>query len=344
MRSRRSFLQAGAGIGLATSFSGAYLTRSVAQQTFNLRMQGFLGAASPTHRAFEKWAKDLAAASGGRLNISTLPAGGAVAPTETITAISAGILDGHYSSPSFFASRDPAFTLLGDTGASFNDVPSRDQWFQKEGAVSLAREVYAGYGLHYVDQIYWPSEHIPSRRALNGYDSLKGLKIRVPPGMISEVIGRSGGAVVNLPGGEVFNALQSGVLDATDWASPGQNMEVGLYRVAKFSIDASHSMPTTEMSFNPKRWNAMPKELQQLMQAETKKMGAALAAQIKADDDKAIADMPGMGVQIIKWPVTEVAKLRETTKRVQMELGARNTMARKVYDSLYAYQKKLGLV
>jgi TRAP-type mannitol/chloroaromatic compound transport system substrate-binding protein len=343
MTTRRHLLRASAGIGLATSFFGAYLARSMAQQTINLRMQGFLAAASPTHRAFEKWAKDLAAASGGRLNVSTLPAGGAVAPTETITAIGAGILDGHYSSPSFFASRDPAFTLLGDTGASFDDVPSRDAWFQKEGAVALGREVYASYGLHYVDQIYWPSEHIPSRRALNGYADLKGLKIRVPPGMISEVIGRTGAAVVNLPGGEVFNALQSGVLDATDWASPGQNMEIGLYRAAKFSIDASHSMPTTEMSFNPKKWESVPTELQQLMQAEIKKMSAALTVQIKADDAKAIADMPAMGVQVIKWPTAEVAKLRETTKRVQMELGARNAMARKVYDSLYAYQKKLGL-
>ncbi len=343
MTHRRQVLRACAGIGIATTFSGAYISRSVAQQTQQLRMQGFLAAASPTHRAFEKWAKDVSAASGGRLSIATLPAGGAVAPPETITAIGAGILDGHYSSPSFFASRDPAFTLIGDSGASFNDVPSRDGWFQKEGAVALAREVYGRYGLYYVDQIYWPSEHIPSRRALNGYADLKGLKIRVPPGMIAEVIGRSGAAVVNLPGGEVFNALQSGVLDATDWASPGQNMEVGLYRAAKFSIDAAHSMPTTEMSFNPKKWDAMPKELQQIVAAEIKKMSAALAVQIKADDDKAVADMPAQGVQIIKWPAAEVAKLRETTKLVQMELGARNPLARKVYDSLRGYQAKLGL-
>ena len=245
--------------------------------------------------------------------------------------------------PIFFASRDPAFVLLGDTGASFDDVASRDGWFQKEGAVALAREVYAKFGLHYVDQIYWPSEHIPSRRALNGYADLKGLKIRVPPGMISEVMGRTGASVVNLPGGEVFNALQSGVLDATDWASPGQNMEVGLYRAAKFSIDASHSMPTTEMSFNPKKWDAVPKELQALFQKQLRAMDAELQIVIRADDDKAIADMKTQGVQVIKWPKTEVAKLRETTKTVQREFGARNTLARKVYDSLFAYQQKLKL-
>ena len=344
MTTRRTLIKAAAGIGSASAFSGAFITRTWAQQTINLRMQGFLAAASPTHRAFEKFAKELAAASGGRLNIATLPAGGAVAPTETINAITNGILDGHYSSPSFFAARDPAFVLLGDTGASFDDVGSRDLWFQKEGAVALAREVYAKFGLHYVDQIFWPSEHIPSRRALNGYADLKGLKIRVPPGMISEVIGRTGASVVTLPGGEVFNALQSGVLDATDWASPGQNMEVGLYRAAKFSIDASHSMPTTEMSFSPKKWEAIPKELQALLHQQLRAMDAELKVVIRADDDKAIADMKGMGVQVIKWGKADVGKLREVTKTVQREFGARNGLARKVYDSLYAYQQKLKLV
>ena len=343
MLTRRNMLKA-AGLSAAATFSGPYLTRSLAQQQITLRMQGFLAAGSPTHRAFEKWAKEVGAASGGRVAISTLPAGGAVAATETINAIASGILDGHYSSPSFFASKDPAFVLLGDTGASFDDVASRDAWFRKEGGVALAREAYAKHGLYYVDQIYWPSEHIPSRKALNGVADLKGLKIRVPPGMISEVIARTGASVVNLPGGEVFNALQSGVIDATDWASPGQNMEVGLYRAAKFSIDAVHSMPTTEMSFNPKKWEAIPKELQQLMQSQLRKMDAELQAVIKADDTKAIAEMKKLGVQIITWPKAEIQKLREVTKSVQREFGARNPMARKVYDSLYAYQKKLNLV
>ena len=101
MTTRRDVLKTTA-LGAATTFSGAFITRTQAQQSINLRMQGFLAAASPTHRAFEKFARELGTASGGRLNVTTLPAGGAVAPTETINAIANGILDGHYSSPNFF--------------------------------------------------------------------------------------------------------------------------------------------------------------------------------------------------------------------------------------------------
>lgn len=339
MIDRRKFVGAG-GAAAVTLCAPAVLR---AQAPINLRMQGFLAAASPTHRAFEKFAADLNAASKGRVNLSVLPVGGAVAPTETINAVANGILDGHYSSPSFFASRDPAFTLLGDTGAAYDQVDQRDRWFREGGGIEVARAVYDKYNLHYVDQIYWPSEHIPSRRALNGVADLKGLKIRVPPGMISEVISRAGASVVNLPGAEVFNALQSGVIDATDWASPGQNLEVGLYRAAKFSINASHSMPTTEMSFSKRRWAEVPAEVKTLIQDGIKKMSAGLKEQIKADDEGALKKMAADGVTIIAWPKDEVAKLRAITARVQMELGARNANARSVIDSHRAFMSKLGL-
>jgi TRAP-type mannitol/chloroaromatic compound transport system substrate-binding protein len=340
MTDRRKFLSATAA-GTAT-LAFPYVVR--AQAPVQLRMQGFLAAASPTHRALEKMANDVKAASNGRVQLSVLPVGGAVAPTETLNAIGNGILDGHYSAPSFFAARDPAFALLGDTGASYDTVEQRDRWFREGGAVAIGREVYDRYGLYYVDQVFWPAEHIPAKKALNGVDDLKGLKIRVPPGMIAEVFGRAGAAVVNLPGGEVFNALQSGVIDATDWASPGQNLEVGLYRAAKFSVSAAHSMPTTEVSFAKKKWESLPGEVKTLLQKHIADMSAGLAKQIRADDEKALGQMKEQGVQIVTWSKTEILKLRQVTRRVQQEFGARTALARKVYDALRAHQIKMGLV
>lgn len=334
---RRQLLQAAAATG---ALGAPFVLR--AQAPINLRMQGFLAAAATPQRMFEQFAAGVKATSNGRVNISVLPAGGAVAATETLNAIGNGVLDGHYSAPSFFAARDPAFTLLGDTGASYRSPDERDGWFRKEGGVALARELYAGYGLYYVDQVFWPSEHIPARKALNGVNDLKGLKIRVPPGMIAEVMGRAGASVVNIPGGEVFNALSSGVIDATDWASPSQNHGVGLYRAAKFSVNASHSMPTTEVSIASKRWNDLPAEVKKMIEDGVKKLDADLRTAMKSEDAAALDKMKAEGVTIIEWPKAEVDKLRSITVRVQMELGARNPMARKMLDSLRGYMTKLG--
>ncbi len=334
---RRQLLQTGiAGLSLGVPF----VVR--AQAPINLRLQGFLAAGATPQKLFEGFAAGVKTASAGRVNINVLPAGGAVAATETLNAIANGILDGHYSAPSFFAARDPAFTLLGDTGASYKSVDERDNWLRKEGGIGLAREVYDRHGLHYVDAVFWPAEHIPARRALKSVADLKGLKIRVPPGMISEVLGRAGAAVVNLPGGEVFNALSSGVIDATDWASPSQNQAVGLYRAAKFSINASHSMPTTEISLSKKKWVELPADVKRMIEDGVKKLDADMRLAMRAEDEAALVKMKSDGVSIVDWPTAEVDKLRALTMRVQMELGGRNEHARKLLDSLRAYMGRLG--
>lgn len=338
MITRRQFVQSGAAAA-ATIAAPAVLR---AQAPVTLRMQGFLAAAATPQKLFEGFAADVNKTSNGRVNVSVLPAGGAVAVTESLNAISNGVLDGHYSAPSFFAARDPAFALLGDTGAAYDTVDARDGWFRKEGGLAIAREVYDRYGLHYIDQVFWPGEHIPSRRALNGVGDLKGLKIRCPPGMIAEVLGRSGAAVVNLPGGEVFNALQSGVIDATDWASPSQNMGVGLYKAAKFSVNASHSMPTTEVSIARKRWDALPAEVKSMIEEGVRRLDAQLRTQMRSEDDAAVAKMKSEGVSVITWGKEEIAKLRSLSARTQMDFGARNALSRKVLDSQRAYMQKLG--
>lgn len=341
MTTRRTILKASAA-ALTAAIAAPYAVTPSRAQNVTLRMQGFLAAASPTHRAFEKWASDLRQKSGGRLQIQVLPAGGAVPVTETLNAMTAGILDGHYSASSFFAARDPAFALFGDTGASYDTVEQRDGWWLQGGGEDLGRELYASVGAVYVANVFWPSEHIPARRAIRTAADLQGLKIRVPPGFVAEYFGRAGAAVVNIPGGEVFNALQSGVIDAADWASPGQNYEVGLYRVAKFSINASHSMPSTDICFNRARWEGMPAELRQLITAETRAMSEALKVQIKADDDAALAKMRAEGVEIINWSKEEIAKLRVSTTRVQAELAQRSPMAKKIADSLRAFQQRFA--
>lgn len=341
MTNRRQFLRVGVA-AISGSLTAPFVISPSRAQSVTLRMQGFLAAASPTHRAFEKWAADLKEKSGGRLNIQVLPVGGAVAPGETINAVSAGILDGHYSSSSFFAARDPAFTVFGDTGASYDTVETRDRWWTEGGGEDLGRELYASANMAYVANVFWPSEHIPARKALKGVADLKGLKIRVPPGFVAEYFGKAGAAVVNLPGGEVFNALQSGVIDATDWASPGQNYEVGLYKAAKFSVNAAHSMPATEIAFNKTKWDGLSAELRMLITNDIRTMSKQLKAQIKSDDEAALSKMKAEGVEILTWSKEEIAKLRAFTAEVQDAIGTRGPLAKKIVESHRAFQKKIG--
>ncbi|HEV7264671.1 MAG TPA: TRAP transporter substrate-binding protein DctP [Falsiroseomonas sp.] len=307
-----------------------------------LRMQHFLGTNAALHRVATQFAEDVKAGTGGRVTISVLPGGAVVAPTELLETVRNGVLDGQFAAPSWFAARDAGFVILGDTGATFASVDTRDRWFSEGGAVDLGRSLYDRFGLYYVDQFYWPGEHIPSRRALNGVEDLRGLKVRCPPGMIAEVFGRAGASVVNLPLPELFNALQSGVVDAADQANPGLNHAVGLYRNARFSIAANHSMPTCEVSLNKRRWDGLPAEARQAIAAAVKKMSAAHRAAIAHEDAEALRKMREEGITIIEWPGSETAKLGRITAEMQDTYAARGPMARQILDSLRAFQSRIG--
>ncbi|MEO6566943.1 MAG: TRAP transporter substrate-binding protein DctP [Casimicrobiaceae bacterium] len=341
MSTRRRFLQHTSALAAVAAMGASITARAQATTTF--KIQGFLPATTSPQMALDKMASELAATSSGRIKIEVLPGGGAVSVTEALDAVRNGILDGNYSAPSYFSSKDPGFTLLGDTGASFNDVAQRDRWVSEGGGSAIAVELYDRYGLHYVGPVYWPAEQIPSRKALNGVDDLKGLKIRVPPGLIADILGRTGAAVVNIPGGEVFNSLQSGVIDATDWASPALNTQAGLYRAAKFSVNASHSMPTTDITINKRKWDTLSPELKTMFTQAVAKMSTELQATLKAEDEKALAAMKADGVTVVTWSAAEVAKLRGFTSKAQAELAGRNDQTKKLVDSIGAFQKKLGI-
>jgi len=311
-------------------------------QGVTLRMQHFLGTNAPLHAVATAFAEEVRAATGGRVQITVLPGGAVVAPTELLETVRNGILDGHFAAPSWFAARDAGFVVLGDTGATFRSVDARDRWFSEGDGVSLARALYDRFGLHYVDQFYWPGEHIRSRRALNGVDDLRGLRIRCPPGMIAEVFGRAGAPVVNLPLPELFNALQSGVVDAADQANPGLNFAVGLCRHARFSIAANHSMPTCEVSISKRRWDGLPAEAREAIAAGVKRMSAAHKAAIERDDAEALVKMRAEGITIIEWPESETQRLGRITAEVQDSCGPRTPQATAILASLRAFQTRLG--
>lgn len=333
---RRHLLAAPAALALP------YIAPPALAQGTQLRMQHFLGTNAALHAVATAFAEEVRANTGGRVSISVLPGGAVVAPTELLQTVQNGILDGHFAAPSWFAARDPGFVVLGDTGATFATVDARDRWFSEANGAELGRALYDRFGLYYVGQFYWPGEHIPSRRALNGVDDLRGLKVRCPPGMIAEVFGRAGASVVNLPLPELFNALQSGVVDAADQANPGLNFAVGLYRHARFSVAANHSMPTCEVSINKRRWDGLPAEARQAITEAVRRMSAAHKAAIEREDAEALVKMRAEGITIIEWPAAEVRRLGQITAEVQDTYAARGPMARQILDSLRGFQQRLG--
>ncbi|MEM9011720.1 MAG: TRAP transporter substrate-binding protein DctP [Pseudomonadota bacterium] len=327
-------LAATATLALATGAAGA--------ETF--KMQTFLGANASTTQAFEAMAADLAEATDGAVQIEVLPGGAVVGAGETIDAIQNGLLDGQYTAPSYFAGKDPALGVLGDTLAAYPDSATRDRWFSEGGGLEVARALYGKYDLHMICPVYWPPEQIPSKVEINGVADLEGLKMRAPGGLASDLLSRAGASLVTMGVGESVTAMETGVLDATDLANVALNVALGMHNQAKYSVLARHSMAVTEMSVSQERWDALAPEHQAAFEEACNAMSDSLRATLSDEDAAAEAQAQDeLGVTFIAFGEEDAAAFRAMTADVWADWGAKSADAQAVVDSHQAFMASIGL-
>ncbi|MEM7644266.1 MAG: TRAP transporter substrate-binding protein DctP [Pseudomonadota bacterium] len=328
---------------ILTAASALALATAAQAETF--KMQTFLGATAATTTAFEEMAADLAEATDGAVEIQVFPSGAVVGPTDTLDAVRNGLLDGHYTGPTFFAGVDPAFAVLGDTLSAYPDTDVRDQWFVNGGGLELGRALYAKYDMHMICVIHWPQEQIPSTVPIRTVDDFEGIKIRAPGGLPSDLLTRAGASLVNLTPGDAISALETGVLDASDLANVGLNMAFGMYQNAPYSIFARHSMPVTDMSVSMSKWNALSDESRAAFEEACNGLSATLKDTLGQQEVAAIeAAKTDLGVEFIEFDEAQAERFREMLLEVWDDWGSRNGDAKAIVDSHKAYMTELGIL
>ncbi len=321
----------------------ALMGGAVAAETF--KMQTFLGATAATTKAFEEMAAQLKADTDGAVDIQVFPSGAVVGPTETLEAVRNGLLDGHYTGPTFFAGVDPAFAVLGDTLSAYPNTEVRDKWFTEGGGLELGQQLYAKYDMHMICTVHWPQEQIPSTVPIRSVDDFKGIKIRAPGGLPSDLLTRAGASLVNLTPGDAISALETGVLDASDLANVGLNMAFGMYQNAPYSIFARHSMPVTEMSVSAAKWNALSDDAKAKFEAACQDLSGTLKETLGEQEVAAIEKAKNeLNVEFIEFGAADAEKFRNMLLEVWADWGSRNGEAQAIVDSHRAYMTKLGIL
>ncbi|MBL8304255.1 MAG: TRAP transporter substrate-binding protein DctP, partial [Ideonella sp.] len=254
--SRRGFITAAAA-GSALAFPMV----ATAQAKTRWRAQTMWSAAETTHKAFEDFCKRVAAATGGRLEIQPFAAGSVIGAFETLDAVGAGVLDAQSTAPVYWSGKDAGFSVIGDLNFAYQHPWQAEAWYYHRGGLEMLREAYAKYNVYPVGVSWWGQEALVSKKPIRSTDDFKGVKVRTPQGMFAEIMTKYGASVVVVPGGEVYSALDKGVVDMADWATESMNFRMGFFEVAKTSIRIGHSMPVQEFAVNAAKWKALPDDL-----------------------------------------------------------------------------------
>ncbi len=343
-KSRRSFLNAGVAAGAAATTLG-FSTSARAQQSITWKMTSAYAKGAPFYMDGPGSATDLAkridAMSNGRLKIQVYGAGELIPALEGFDAVRSGTVEMNHANSYFWTGKTFAaqYFCAVPFGLNFQGI---NGWFYDGGGIALWNEVYAPFGMVAmpcgntgVQMTGWFKKEIKT------VNDLKGLKMRIP-GLAGKVYAQLGVDVKLLPAGEIFPALERGVIDAAEFVGPYQDRRLGLHKAAKFYHTTGwHETATvSELLINKAAWDKLPKDLQAIVENAAAACNVISEAWCQRTNAEAMEDLvKNQGVIARPLPDDVVKALRETTARVLAE-GIKDPLTKKVHDSYMAYMTK----
>ncbi|MBO9480442.1 TRAP transporter substrate-binding protein [Salinisphaera sp. G21_0] len=290
----------------------------------------------------ERFAESVNKMSNGRLTVKVYGGGELVPPLEVFDAVSSGTADMGHSGAYYWKGKDPAtqFFTAVPFGLNAQEISS---WIHYGGGQALWDEVYKPFnvkpmagGNTGVQMAGWFNKEI------NSLDDLKGLKMRIP-GMGGEVLQRLGGVPVNIPGGELFTALQTGAIDATEWVGPYNDLAFGFYKAASYYYYPGWHEPGSMMEFtiNLDAWNKLPEDLQAIVKTAARAANQDMIDEYTARNNAALQQLVNEhGVTVKRLPDDVLAELKKVADEVTEEVAASSDVAGRVYQSFSEFREQ----
>ena len=289
-------------------------------------------------------AKLITEMSGGRITVKVYGAGELVPAFEVFDAVSRGTAQIGHGAAYYWKGKIEEAQFFSTVPFGLN-AQEMTAWLYFGGGMELWEETYKPFGVipaaagnTTVQMAGWFNKEI------NSVDDLKGLKMRIP-GLGGEVLKRAGGTPVNLPGGELFTALKTGAIDATEWVGPYNDLAFGFHKAAKYYYYPGWHEPgtTLEALINAEAFNALPKDLQSIVKNACKVVNQDMSTEYTAKNNSALNTLVNKHkVDVRKLPDDVLEKLKTLSDEVVLELAGKNKAAKKIYDSYSKFRTQVS--
>lgn len=289
----------------------------------------------------EKFAQYVNDMSNGRLTVKVYGAGEIVPGLQVFDAVSQGTVQMGHSGAYYWKGKIPAAPIFsaipfGMTSSEFN------AWMSYGGGQELWQELYKPFGI--IPMLGGNSGGQFAgwfKKEINSIDDLQGLKMRLP-GLGGEVLKRAGGVPVTITGGEIFSALQSGALDASEWVGPYNDLAFGFHQAAEYYYSTIWHEPGTALEFliNEKAFNELPADLQHIVTIAAQAANQSTFDEYNARNNAALNTLVNEHqVKLRTFPDDVIAQLRTLTDEVITEQVEADESFAKVWSS---YSEFLG--
>lgn len=330
-------------IGAMTTLALSISSWAHAQQEWKFQIN--VNAGDEQYKIAQQWAEDVAQRSDGEITIELLPSSAIVGNNETLDAVGAGILQGHITDPSYFAGKNPAFAVYGNMVGAWSDPYQFLGYMRDAGGEDRYNALVEPYNVHLIRAGAMIPEALVSKRKITTMEDFKGLKIRAPEGMVSNIFQLAGAAPVNLPTSEVYTALEKGVIDAADYTVFATNYTQGYHRFAPYAIyPGFHSMPMMAVSLNKDIWDDLSSDDQQMLKDSIDDFVDHLYQQLTAADEAQVEIAKQNGVKFSTLSPDELKKFRATAQSEWENWRDKSPQAKEAVDSMIQYLKDQDLL
>ncbi len=283
---------------------------AAARQVYRWRLQSWAPAGDATYEAAQALAEKISRASDGQLVITTHTAGSIIPGGSEFDAVMDGSVEAVHGPPSWTIGYVPAavFFTQYPGGLTANQM---ETWMNYEGT-ELAQEIYGRFGTHFVGILTLSPAEVwaHSNRRLTSVDDIRGLKFRLGSTALNEVFSRMGATPVFLPGGEIYEAAQRGVIDALEYITPSIDWGMGFHEVTDYMYLGPSRAPLDVQALwvNEDAWNELPEHLQEIVSLATHQASREYYARTLSRDAEAMPLFEEAG-QVIEFVPEDIVEL-----------------------------------
>ncbi|MDV2997261.1 MAG: Monocarboxylate 2-oxoacid-binding periplasmic protein [Chroococcidiopsis sp. SAG 2025] len=292
------------------------------------------------------FADRLAAITGGKFKITPRTAGELAPPLEVLNVVSQGAVPCGHTAAYYYVGRSPA-TAFGAALPFGLNAQQQNAWLYEAGGLKKLQDLYARkFGV-----IQFPAGNTGAqmggwfRQEILTAKDLQGLKMRIP-GLGGQVMGKLGVTVQTLPGGEIFQALQTGAIDAAEWVGPYDDEKLGLHKVAKFYYYPGWWEPglALEVQINLNEWKKLPVEYQEAVATAAFEANTIMLARYDARNNEALQRLLQSGVTLRSYSNEILAAAEKASFKLFDEFAAKDADFKSIFaewkqfrDRVYAW-------
>ncbi len=278
-------------------------------------------------------------ASAGRLDIKPFSAGELVPAMQSFDAVSQGAAQVGHDWPGYWKGKNEAFVAFASVPFGL-DAEGYNIWLYERGGLEMMQELYGQFNLFVLPGGQCGQEMgLFSNTRATKMEDFKGMRVRTP-GWFMDIMNNLGASVSPLPGGEVYLALERGVIDAAEFSSPAINYPMGFDEITKYVIQPGVHQPgiQTGLFFNKDAYAKLPEDLKWIIDICAKETQLWSYNWINNLNAKAIR-LFKENVEFVNMDEATRIEFRKTTKTYIDSLKAKYPDVKKVMDSQEAFTK-----